>query len=195
MLLLIIRRFEGGETREKEGVPRVVEALQSNVWAEMNFCTGSRPSSRSVGGGGDGGGGGGGIGGIDEGGGGIGVASSSSGDGGDRGEMDTVGEGSSLSGAPGHAGEEVVSFVVEDGPVHKHGCPLDPWGRGRERTGKDHSTLIFNCNFCLHTSTFQLLDEPWSQVSSLLPPASCLQFLLRIGFSSPTARRFFVECC
>ena len=26
------------------------------------------------------------------------------------------------------------------------------------------------------TSTFQLLDKPWSQVSSLLPPGSCLQF-------------------
>ena len=35
-----------------------------------------------------------------------------------------------------------------------------------------------------------LLDKPWSQVSSLLPPGTCLQFLLRIGFSIPTARRF-----
>ena len=35
----------------------------------------------------------------------------------------------------------------------------------------------------------------WSQVSSLLPPGSCLQFLSRIGFSNPTARRFFIECC
>ena len=34
-----------------------------------------------------------------------------------------------------------------------------------------------------------LLDKPWSQVSSLLPPATCLCFLLRIGFSIPTARR------
>ena len=31
----------------------------------------------------------------------------------------------------------------------------------------------------LHTSTLQiLLDKPWSQVSSFLPPGSCLQFLL-----------------
>ena len=44
-------------------------------------------------------------------------------------------------------------------------------------------------------STFQLLDRPWSQVSSLLPPGSCLHFLSRIGFSNPTARRFFIECC
>ena len=49
--------------------------------------------------------------------------------------------------------------------------------------------------FFFHTSTFQLLDKPWSQVSSLLPPGSCLQFLSRIGFSNPTARRFFTECC
>ena len=35
-----------------------------------------------------------------------------------------------------------------------------------------------------------LRDKPWSQVSSLLPPDTCLQFLSRIGFSIPTARRF-----
>ena len=48
-----------------------------------------------------------------------------------------------------------------------------------------------------HTATFQLLDKPWSQVSSLLPPApgSCVPFLSRIGFSTPAARRFFIECC
>ena len=46
--------------------------------------------------------------------------------------------------------------------------------------------------FFSHTFTFQRLDKPWSQVSSLLPPGSCLQFFLsRIGFSNPTARRFF----
>ena len=45
-----------------------------------------------------------------------------------------------------------------------------------------------------HTSTFQLPDKPWSQVLSPLPPGSCLQFLSRIGFSNPTARRFFIEC-
>ena len=43
--------------------------------------------------------------------------------------------------------------------------------------------------FCL-TVAFQLLDKLWSQVSSLLPPGTCLQFLSRIGFSIPTARRF-----
>ena len=34
-----------------------------------------------------------------------------------------------------------------------------------------------------------LLDKPWSQVSSLLPPGTCL-FLSRIGFSISTARRY-----
>ena len=36
-----------------------------------------------------------------------------------------------------------------------------------------------------------LLDnKPWSQVPSLLPPGTCLQFLSRIGFRIPIARRF-----
>ena len=49
-------------------------------------------------------------------------------------------------------------------------------------------------NIFLHTSAFQRLDEPWSQASSLPPPpSSCLQFLSRIGFSNPTARRFFID--
>ena len=53
--------------------------------------------------------------------------------------------------------------------------------------------LPFFFFFFLHTFTFQLLDKPWSQVSSLLPPGSCLQFLSRIGFSNPTARRLFIR--
>ena len=58
------------------------------------------------------------------------------------------------------------------------------------------STMVLPVFFFLvHTSTFQLLGKPWSQVSSLLPPGSCLQFLSRIGFSNPSARRFFIECC
>ena len=44
--------------------------------------------------------------------------------------------------------------------------------------------------FFLHTSTFQLLDNPWSQVWSLLSPCSCCQYLSIKGFSNPTARRF-----
>ena len=62
------------------------------------------------------------------------------------------------------------------------------------------STHLLWSSFCStffisRTCTFQLLDRPWSQVSSLLPPGSCLQFLSRVGFSNPTARRFFIECC
>ena len=62
--------------------------------------------------------------------------------------------------------------------VHAHGFLL-----------RVHLFFFF---FLSHTFTFQLLDKPWSQVSSLLPPGSCLQFLSRIGFSNPTARRFRV---
>ena len=55
--------------------------------------------------------------------------------------------------------------------------------------------LFFFSLFFAHTFTFQLLDKLWSQVSSLLLPGSCLQFLSRIGFSNPTARRLYIECC
>ena len=40
--------------------------------------------------------------------------------------------------------------------------------------------LVVHFFFYPRTSTFQLLDKPWSQVSSLLPPGSCLQYLSRI---------------
>ena len=53
--------------------------------------------------------------------------------------------------------------------------------------------FFFSFFFFLHTSTLQVLDKPWSQVSPLPPPGSCLQFLSRIGFSNPTARRYFIE--
>ena len=51
-----------------------------------------------------------------------------------------------------------------------------------------HTSIFFINFFFSLTLTFQLLDRPWSQVSSL-PPGTCLQFLSRIGFSIPTARR------
>ena len=59
-----------------------------------------------------------------------------------------------------------------------------------QRDSVDNKASLFFFSFS-HTFTFQLLDKPWSQVSSLLPPGSCLRFLSRIGFSNPTARRFF----
>ena len=57
---------------------------------------------------------------------------------------------------------------------------------GRHQASYRSSLVKFNIiifyseYFFSHTLTFQLLDKPWSQVSSLLPPGSCLQFLLRI---------------
>ena len=51
-------------------------------------------------------------------------------------------------------------------------------------------TFCFVLFFLCPTFTFQLLDKLWSQVSPLLPPSTCLQFLSRIGFSIPTAHHF-----
>ena len=45
--------------------------------------------------------------------------------------------------------------------------------------------FIFIYIFFSHTFNLQLLDKPWTQVSSLLPPGFCLQFSSRIGFSNP----------
>ena len=44
-----------------------------------------------------------------------------------------------------------------------------------------HGTGIYSfILFFSHASTFQLLDKPWSQVSSVLPPGSRLKFLSRV---------------
>ena len=51
--------------------------------------------------------------------------------------------------------------------------------------------VFFLFFFLTLTSTFQLLDKPWSQVSSLLPPGSCLQFSSRIGFQQFHCSSFF----
>ena len=64
----------------------------------------------------------------------------------------------------------------------------------RSSTGERLLVCLFFFFFFQHTSTFQLLDKPWSQVPTLLLPGSCLKFLARIGFSNPTARRLFIEC-
>ena len=49
------------------------------------------------------------------------------------------------------------------------------WGLGRgENLNAGWAGCLFFFVFFSHTSTFQLLDNPWSQVSSLLPPGSCL---------------------
>lgn len=81
-------------------MPRIVEALQSNVWTGMEFCTDSRPSlmaSAAVAGGSKGGGGGGGDGNV----GGTGSATGSS----ERG-----GEPAATSPSMGGGEQEVVSF-------------------------------------------------------------------------------------
>ena len=52
------------------------------------------------------------------------------------------------------------------------------------------SSLLLSGSTRRRFALSDLLDKPWSQVSSLLPPGTCLQFLSRIGFSIPAARRF-----
>ena len=47
-----------------------------------------------------------------------------------------------------------------------------PWSPWRSPPNPPAGDVML---FFLHTSTFQLLDKPWSQVSSLFPPGSCLQ--------------------
>ena len=55
--------------------------------------------------------------------------------------------------------------------------------------------LIFLFSFFAHF----LLSSCWTSLGHkcrpLFPPGSCLQFLSRMGFSNPTARGFFIECC
>lgn len=47
----------------------------------------------------------------------------------------------------------------------------------------------FQLNSCVGVFTVSgLLDNPWSQVSSRLPPGTCLRVLLRRAFRIPTAR-------
>ena len=71
--------------------------------------------------------------------------------------------------------------------VHIHGG----WDQGGYGVVCNVQYFVWGCIvifilFCFffHTSTSQLLDKPWSQVSSRLAPGSCLRFLLRIGFSA-----------
>ena len=80
---------------------------------------------------------------------------------------------------------------------NKECCPVGRLGKtltsqhlgkllGSQLLGKP---LRYNTFGMLLLLLSQLLDKLWSQVSSLLPPGTCLQFLSRIGFSIPTARR------
>ena len=92
-----------------------------------------------------------------------------------------------------------VSFLSKSVFGLRRTClDLPNWGAVLE---KSWCTSIISLSFfffllLLTLLLFQLLDKPWSQVSSLLPPGSCLTiFITRIGFSNPTARRFFIECC
>ena len=53
--------------------------------------------------------------------------------------------------------------------------------------------LFFFSFFRILLSSFWTSRGHRSQVSTLFPAGSCLQFLSPIGFSNPTAHRFFIE--
>ena len=78
---------------------------------------------------------------------------------------------------------------IERVSAHRQTPPKLSANLPRREQDVSHENDIFFCGGGL-TDTFQLLDKWWSQVSSLLPPCTCLQLLSRIGFSIPTARRF-----
>ena len=73
------------------------------------------------------------------------------------------------------------------------------FGAGRRKPQKPCNTVYsFSCFFFLFITHIYFPasgQAVGSQVSSLLPPGACLQLLSRMGFSNPTARRFFIECC
>ena len=72
--------------------------------------------------------------------------------------------------------------VTREGPARRLAEPVT-WNLPKKNS-------FFHSHF-----TFKLLDKPWSQVSSLLPPGSSHHFLSRRGFINRTARRVFIECC
>ena len=63
-------------------------------------------------------------------------------------------------------------------PTEKQHTQPTEQRRGSEHTHWSGHLQAFRTLFFSHTFTFQLLDKPWSQVSSLLPPGSCLQILI-----------------
>ena len=67
------------------------------------------------------------------------------------------------------------------------------WKSSEEKEGG--RICMYVCFFFSHTTTFQLLDRPWSQVSPRLPPPFLPSTFIAQGFSNPTARPFFIECC
>ena len=79
----------------------------------------------------------------------------------------------------------------------RHGMTLVPLRPEIQCHSSPPFFFVFDHHFFFPAQLFggftlsDLLDKPWSQVPSLLPPGTCLPFLSRIGFSIPTARRFY----
>ena len=72
------------------------------------------------------------------------------------------------------------------------------WSAGRIRSTEPRNTAstrsIYWCIFCL-PSTLQLLDKLWSQVSSLLPPGTCLSVFIAHRVQHSHCSSFFIGCC
>ena len=66
-----------------------------------------------------------------------------------------------------------------------------------KQTSSRWDTFYFPAQLAGGFTLSDLLDKPWSQVSSLLPPVTCLQFLLRTRYTVQHSHcsSIFIECC
>ena len=80
-------------------------------------------------------------------------------------------------------------FLPTSNRNFKHSAVYPGYDRSKQAEYTWHPFLVVTHIY------FPPLDKRWSRVSSLLPPGSSRNFLSRTGFSNPTARRFFDECC
>ena len=98
--------------------------------------------------------------------------------------------------------EKMQSFAVDPAQSVVCGAMCDSFFDLRRQTDRDNVRpddillFFFDQHFYFPAQLVggftlsDLLDKSLSQVSSLFPPGTCLQFLSRIGFSIPAARRF-----
>ena len=66
---------------------------------------------------------------------------------------------------------------------------------GKTRKARTDETRRGSIFFFTHTYFPASGQSRGHKCHPFFPPGSCLHFLSRIGFSNPTTRRFFIECC
>ena len=77
----------------------------------------------------------------------------------------------------------------------RHGTSVEGGTRFWPLGFRVYPILAIALFFVCITFTFHFMNKLWSQVSSVLVPGTCLQFLSSIGFSVSTARQFLsIEC-